>query len=40
MGYNSVNGIIGSIRGRHDSVNNVASGALVGLLFKSTGISS
>ncbi|CAG8610171.1 16725_t:CDS:2 [Funneliformis caledonium] len=36
MGYNSINGIIGNIRGRHDSVNNIASGALVGLLFKST----
>jgi len=40
MGYNSINGIIGNIRGKHDSINSVASGALIGLLFKSTGISS
>ena len=37
MGYNSINGIIGSIKGKHDSINSVASGAIVGLLFKSTG---
>ena len=40
MGYNSINGIVGSIRGKHDSINSIASGALIGLLFKSTGISS
>lgn len=38
MGYNTINGTIGSIRGKHDSVNSIASGALIGLLFKSTGI--
>ncbi|KAF0551999.1 putative mitochondrial import inner membrane translocase subunit TIM23 [Gigaspora margarita] len=36
MGYNSINGIISSMRGRHDAVNNVASGALIGAIFKST----
>ena len=40
MGYNSINGIIGNIKGKHDSINSVASGALVGLLFKSTGTYS
>ncbi|CAJ0868020.1 6817_t:CDS:2 [Entrophospora sp. SA101] len=36
MGYNTINGIISSTRGRHDTINNVASGALVGVIFKST----
>ncbi|GBB92017.1 hypothetical protein RclHR1_19500003 [Rhizophagus clarus] len=36
MGYNTINGIIGNIRGKHDSINSIASGALIGLLFKST----
>ncbi|CAG8453440.1 4883_t:CDS:2 [Acaulospora morrowiae] len=36
MGYNGINGIIGSMRGKHDSINNVMSGALIGAIFKST----
>ncbi|CAG8500688.1 623_t:CDS:2, partial [Racocetra persica] len=36
MGYNSINGIISNMRGRHDAINNVASGALIGAIFKST----
>jgi import inner membrane translocase subunit TIM23 len=38
MGYNTINGTIGNIRGKHDSINSIASGALIGLLFKSAGI--
>ena len=37
MGYNGINGVITTIRGRHDAVNNIAAGALVGAIFKSTG---
>ncbi|CAG8593148.1 11066_t:CDS:2 [Paraglomus occultum] len=36
MGYNGINGMITTIRGRHDAVNNIAAGALVGAIFKST----
>lgn len=36
MVYNGVNSTIGYWRGKHDSVNSVAAGALSGMLFKST----
>ncbi|KAI0180442.1 Tim17-domain-containing protein [Hypoxylon sp. FL1284] len=34
--YNGFNSAIGSLRGRHDSANTIAAGALSGMLFKST----
>lgn len=36
MVYNGVNSTIGYARGKHDSANSVAAGALSGMLFKST----
>ncbi|CAG8496871.1 8525_t:CDS:2 [Diversispora eburnea] len=36
LGYNGINGIIGTMRGRQDAINNIASGALIGAIFKST----
>ncbi|KAG9289163.1 hypothetical protein G9A89_022472 [Geosiphon pyriformis] len=36
MGYNSINGIIGNLRGQRDILNEIGSGALVGAIFKST----
>ena len=36
MVYNGVNSTIGHWRGKHDSVNSIAAGALSGMLFKST----
>ena len=36
MVYNGINSTIGYARGRHDSANSVAAGALSGMLFKST----
>lgn len=36
MVYNGINSTIGHWRGKHDSVNSVAAGALSGMLFKST----
>lgn len=34
--YNCINGSIGHFRGKHDSANTIAAGALSGMLFKST----
>lgn len=34
--YNCINGAIGSYRGRHDTINSLAAGALSGMVFKST----
>ena len=34
--YNVVNSTIGNLRGKHDSANSIAAGALSGMLFKST----
>lgn len=34
--YNGFNSFIGSMRGKHDSVNSIAAGALSGMIFKST----
>lgn len=34
--YNCVNSSIGYLRGKHDSANSIAAGALSGMLFKST----
>ncbi|KAI9167499.1 Mitochondrial import inner membrane translocase subunit [Paramyrothecium foliicola] len=34
--YNCTNSLIGYLRGKHDSANTVAAGALSGILFKST----
>lgn len=34
--YNLINSFIGYLRGKHDSANTVAAGALSGMLFKST----
>ncbi|MCJ1302513.1 Mitochondrial import inner membrane translocase subunit tim23 [Hypocenomyce scalaris] len=34
--YNGINSTIGHYRGKHDSANSVAAGALSGMLFKST----
>lgn len=34
--YNLINALIGYMRGKHDSANTVAAGALSGMLFKST----
>ncbi|RUS31534.1 putative mitochondrial import inner membrane translocase subunit TIM23 [Jimgerdemannia flammicorona] len=36
MLYNGTNSIIGHYRGKHDSLNSIAAGALSGALFKST----
>lgn len=36
MVYNGVNSTMGHWRGKHDSVNSIAAGALSGMLFKST----
>jgi import inner membrane translocase subunit TIM23 len=36
MVYNGFNSAIGVARGKHDSANSVAAGALSGMLFKST----
>ena len=36
MVYNGVNSTIGYYRGRHDSVNSIAAGAISGMMFKST----
>lgn len=36
MVYNGINSTIGHYRGKHDSANSVAAGALSGMLFKST----
>jgi import inner membrane translocase subunit TIM23 len=36
MVYNGFNSAIGYARGKHDSANSVAAGALSGMLFKST----
>ena len=36
MVYNGINSTIGYYRGRHDSANSIAAGALSGMLFKST----
>ncbi|KAI4226570.1 MAG: hypothetical protein L6R36_003055 [Xanthoria steineri] len=36
MVYNGINSTIGYYRGKHDSANSVAAGALSGMLFKST----
>ena len=34
--YNCINSYIGYLRGKHDSANSIAAGALSGMLFKST----
>jgi mitochondrial import inner membrane translocase subunit TIM23 len=34
--YNCFNSLIGNMRGKHDSANSIAAGALSGMLFKST----
>ncbi|KUI56218.1 Mitochondrial import inner membrane translocase subunit tim23 [Cytospora mali] len=34
--YNCINSYIGYVRGKHDSANSIAAGALSGMLFKST----
>lgn len=34
--YNGINSFIGSMRGKHDSTNSIAAGALSGMIFKST----
>ena len=36
MVYNGINSTIGYYRGKHDSANSVAAGALSGMIFKST----
>jgi mitochondrial import inner membrane translocase subunit TIM23 len=36
LGYNLVNSTIGYYRGKHDALNSITSGALSGMLFKST----
>lgn len=36
ISYNLINSSIGYLRGKHDSANSVAAGALSGMLFKST----
>ena len=36
MVYNGINSFIGHMRGKHDSANSIAAGALSGMLFKST----
>jgi len=36
MVYNGINSYIGYLRGKHDSVNSIAAGALSGMIFKST----
>ena len=36
MVYNGINSTMGYWRGKHDSVNSIAAGALSGMLFKST----
>jgi import inner membrane translocase subunit TIM23 len=36
MLYNGINSTIGYARGKHDSVNSIAAGAISGALFKST----
>lgn len=36
MVYNGFNSFIGHMRGKHDSANSIAAGALSGMLFKST----
>lgn len=36
MVYNGINSTMGHWRGKHDSVNSIAAGALSGMLFKST----
>lgn len=36
MMYNGINSTIGYYRGKHDSVNSVAAGAISGMVFKST----
>lgn len=36
MVYNCINSTLGVVRGRHDSANSIAAGALSGALFKST----
>lgn len=36
MVYNGINSYIGYLRGKHDTANSVAAGALSGVLFKST----
>lgn len=34
--YNCINSLIGYLRGKHDTINSIASGALSGILFKCT----
>ncbi|CAG8445686.1 1901_t:CDS:2 [Ambispora gerdemannii] len=36
MGYNTINGIMGNVRGKRDTLNEIGSGALIGAMFKST----
>jgi mitochondrial import inner membrane translocase subunit TIM23 len=36
MVYNGINSYIGYVRGKHDSANSIAAGALSGMIFKST----
>jgi mitochondrial import inner membrane translocase subunit TIM23 len=36
MVYNGINSYIGYVRGKHDSANSIAAGALSGMVFKST----
>jgi import inner membrane translocase subunit TIM23 len=36
MVYNGINSYIGYLRGKHDSANSIAAGALSGMIFKST----
>jgi import inner membrane translocase subunit TIM23 len=36
MVYNGINSFIGHMRGKHDSANSIAAGALSGMIFKST----
>jgi mitochondrial import inner membrane translocase subunit TIM23 len=36
MVYNGINSFIGHVRGKHDSANSIAAGALSGMIFKST----
>jgi len=36
MVYNGFNSTLGYYRGKHDSANSIAAGALSGMLFKST----
>jgi len=38
--YNGVNSSIDAARGKHDTLNSISAGAITGVLYKSTGMSS